>query len=101
MRGNHRNLILPGSHSAFRLSLVSYQMCSTLSEFASTVNSAAAVLLLKHPALNTGMIKGGMFSFPLSGESREVKAQNVPNIRVGTVRGDHRLGDIAINLLFM
>lgn len=79
----------------------SHQMSCTISAIASTVNNAAAVLLLKHPVLAKGVIKGGMFSFSVAGESREVKAQNVPNIRIGAVRGDHRLGEIAVNLLFM
>jgi len=76
-------------------------MSSSIPAVASTVNTCAAVLLLKHPVLAKGMIKGGMFSFSVSGESREVKAQNVPNVRIGTIRGDHRLGEIAVNLLFM
>lgn len=79
----------------------SVQLCCTPSNFALTVNSTAGVSLLKHPVLATGMIKGGMFSFPVDGEPRQLKAQNVPNFRIGTVRGDHRLGDIAVNLLFM
>ena len=77
------------------------QMSCTLSSFGSGVNDTAGVLLLKHPVLGAGMIRGGAFSFPVDGESTEVKAQNVPNIRIGTVRGDHRLGEIGLNLLFM
>lgn len=76
-------------------------MCCPLPTFGVTIKSTAAVLLQKNPVLAAGMIRGGMFSFSVSGESRDVKAQNVPNIRIGTVRGDHRLGDIAVNLLFM
>lgn len=77
------------------------QMSCTLSSFVSGVNDTAGVLLLKHPVLGTGMIRGGAFSFPVDDESAEVKVQNVPNIRIGTVRGDHRLGEIGLNLLFM
>eukprot|EP00752_Nemacystus_decipiens_P016690 g14928.t3 len=91
---SERNLIMSVDVDALR-------MCCTFPSFASTINSTAGVLLLKHPVLGTGMIKGGMFSFPVAGESRDVKVQNIPNIRVGTVRGDHRLGDLAVNLLFM
>lgn len=76
-------------------------MTCELPSLASTITSTAAILLCKCPVLATGMIRGGMFSFPIAGESRNVKAQNVPNIRIGILRGDHRLGDIAVNLLFM
>lgn len=58
-------------------------------------------MVLKNPSLGHGTIKGGMFSFAVAGERKEVKPQSVPNIRVATMRADHRLGDISVNLLFM
>lgn len=60
----------------------------------------AVVGILKNPNAGLGRaIVHGKYRVPLPGTPHEVKAQAIPNVQIGSLKGDPRLGEVNVFLM--
>lgn len=76
------------------------QACCDLAEAPQAYSDAATVDVLRNPAAGRDSILTGKYRIGLEGLERPVKVQNVPNIKIGVVQGDARVGQVGIYLVY-
>lgn len=85
--------------NSYPVSSFAAQACCTLDEVGSAVANDATVYILRNPLGGRDSILAGKYRFAVEGLPRPVKVQNSPNLKIGVVEGDPRVGKVGIYLV--